>query len=276
MVTYPCLSHALPFRTILGEYRVRRPQDLALAVTRFILKLEKVPDDPDRVWTALDEALTLSEDVYRQLLAAKDLLDNVSRDADETTEAYAARVELGQRQVLQCEHDCKSADNPLKRILHVMNGSAICLSGGGIRSASFSLGVLQGLARFSRRCGGGEKPLLDNIDYLSTVSGGGYIGSWLMAWARRSSFQEVVNQLAQPADTSGDPEAEPIRHLRAYTSYLTPHYGFTLDTLTLAAIVLRNMILELADDRTGHRQPDVPTSTAMDDFLRMGTECSVS
>ena len=242
MVTYPCLSHALPFRTILGEYRVRRPQDLALAVTRFILKLETVPEDPVRIWTPLDQALSRSEDAYRQLLAAKDLLDNVSRDVDETTEAYTARVELGQRQVLQCEHDCKSADEPLKRILHAMNGSALCLSGGGIRSASFSLGVLQGLARFSRR-GGTEKPLLDNVDYLSTVSGGGYIGSWLMAWARRSSFPEVVNQLAQPADTSGDPEAEPIRHLRAYTSYLTPRYGFTLDTLTLVAIVLRNMIL---------------------------------
>ena len=243
MVTYPCLSHALPFRTILGEYRARRSQDLAQAVSRIILNLEKVPDDPDRVWGPLDGALTRSEDAYRQLLAVKDLLDNVARQSDETTEAYSARVELGQQQVLQCERDCKTADEPLKRILHAMNGSALCLSGGGIRSASFSLGILQGLARFSRGGGGTDKPLLDNIDYLSTVSGGGYIGSWLMAWARRSSFQEVVNQLALPADTSGDPEAEPVRHLRAYTSYLTPRYGFTLDTLTLAAIVLRNMIL---------------------------------
>ena len=112
-----------------------------------------------------------------------------------------------------------------------MNASALCLSGGGIGSASFSLGVLQGLARFSRRVPGDGKPLLDNIDYLSTVSGGGHIGSWMMAWAKRSDFSEVVNQLAQPADTAGDPEAEPIRHLRAYTSYLTPRYGFTLDTL---------------------------------------------
>jgi Patatin-like phospholipase len=243
MVTYPCLSHALPFRTILGEYRVRRNQDLALATAQFVLGKGKLPDDPEQVWTALDMALTRSEDAYRQLLAAKDLLDNIMREADETTEDYTARVELGQQQVLQCEHACKAADVPLKQILHAMNGSALCLSGGGIRSASFSLGVLQGLARFSRRGIGAEKPLLDNVDYLSTVSGGGYIGSWLMAWAKRSSFQGVVNQLAEPADTSGDPEAEPIRHLRAYTSYLTPHYGFTLDTLTLAAIVLRNMIL---------------------------------
>ncbi|HTP85275.1 MAG TPA: patatin-like phospholipase family protein, partial [Alphaproteobacteria bacterium] len=41
---------------------------------------------------------------------------------------------------------------------------ALCLSGGGIRSATFSLGVLQGLA---------QKGLLEKFHYLSTVSGGG-------------------------------------------------------------------------------------------------------
>ena len=46
--------------------------------------------------------------------------------------------------------------------------AALCISGGGIRSATFGLGVLQGLAR----CG-----LLGRFHYLSTVSGGGYIGS---------------------------------------------------------------------------------------------------
>src|SRR6266513_1050708 len=50
--------------------------------------------------------------------------------------------------------------------------AALCISGGGIRSASFGLGILQGLAR----CG-----LLDRFHYLSTVSGGGYIGSLLSA-----------------------------------------------------------------------------------------------
>src|ERR1700736_6707071 len=47
--------------------------------------------------------------------------------------------------------------------------AALCLSGGGIRSASFALGVLQALARHG---------LLRHFHYLSTVSGGGYIGSW--------------------------------------------------------------------------------------------------
>ena len=51
--------------------------------------------------------------------------------------------------------------------------AALCISGGGIRSATFGLGILQGLAR----CG-----LLNKFHYLSTVSGGGYIGSWLSTW----------------------------------------------------------------------------------------------
>src|SRR6185369_2204205 len=42
--------------------------------------------------------------------------------------------------------------------------SAICLSGGGIRSATFSIGVLQGLAKNN---------VLPHVDYVSTVSGGG-------------------------------------------------------------------------------------------------------
>ena len=61
--------------------------------------------------------------------------------------------------------------------------TAICLSGGGIRSATFNLGVLQGLARHG---------LLDNFDYLSTVSGGGYIGSWFSAWINRAGSVEKV------------------------------------------------------------------------------------
>ncbi len=45
----------------------------------------------------------------------------------------------------------------------------LCLSGGGIRSAAFSLGVLRGLDSIGA---------LDDVGYLSTVSGGGFAGAW--------------------------------------------------------------------------------------------------
>ncbi len=51
----------------------------------------------------------------------------------------------------------------------------VAFSGGGIRSATFNLGILQAL---------GEMDMLRWVDYLSTVSGGGYIGSWLAAWIK--------------------------------------------------------------------------------------------
>ena len=51
--------------------------------------------------------------------------------------------------------------------------SALCISGGGIRSATFALGAIQGLA---------AQGILTELDYLSTVSGGGYIGGYHLCW----------------------------------------------------------------------------------------------
>src|SRR5262249_37487874 len=78
--------------------------------------------------------------------------------------------------------------------------AALCFSGGGIRSATFGLGILQGLAR----CG-----LLEKFHYLSTVSGGGYIGSWLSAWINREGLTSVTAQLAQQSEQTR-PNPEPL------------------------------------------------------------------
>jgi hypothetical protein len=64
----------------------------------------------------------------------------------------------------------------------------LAFSGGGIRSATFNLGVLQALS---------EQGLLTRFDYLSTVSGGGYIGSWLSAWIWREREQIRAERLEQ-------------------------------------------------------------------------------
>lgn len=105
---------------------------------------------------------------------------------------------------------------------------ALCLSGGGIRSATFALGVLQALAK---------RKLLSEFHYLSTVSGGGYIGAWLSAWLQRTSVDTVLEGLQKP-------DAEPVRHLRQYSNYLSPRLGLlSADTWTLAAIFIRNLLL---------------------------------
>jgi patatin-like phospholipase len=115
--------------------------------------------------------------------------------------------------------------------------SALCFSGGGIRSATFGLGVVQGLARFN---------LLGQFDYQSTVSGGGYIGSWLAAWIHRESggVDAVSAQLGRTPHNSSAPEPEPVCWLRNYSNYLSPRLGLmSADSWTLVGTYLRNLIL---------------------------------
>lgn len=115
--------------------------------------------------------------------------------------------------------------------------AALCLSGGGIRSATFALGVLQALAKLK---------LLERFDYLSTVSGGGYIGSWLSAWAQREEhgIHGVAAQLGNTTKDPLDPEPVPLARLRDYTRYLSPRTGlFSADLWTLASTYIRNLLL---------------------------------
>src|SRR5262249_16821409 len=101
----------------------------------------------------------------------------------------------------------------------------LAVSGGGIRSATFALGVLEGLRNID---------LLSRIHYLSTVSGGGYIGAWLSASCKRHA-----GWLAPAADWD-----DSIRHLRRYSNYLSPKVGFfSADTWSMFTIWARNAIL---------------------------------
>jgi Patatin-like phospholipase len=101
----------------------------------------------------------------------------------------------------------------------------LAFSGGGIRSATFNLGVLQGLQ---------ELDLLRHVDYLSTVSGGGFIGSWLVGNVRRT--RHWLGRL-----TCWD---ESIAHLRSYSNYLAPLTGIlSPDTWTLGLSWVRNAFL---------------------------------
>ncbi len=114
--------------------------------------------------------------------------------------------------------------------------SALCISGGGIRSATFALGAIQGLA---------EHGILEQFDYLSTVSGGGYIGSWLTAWVQHvKGISNVVPKLRSDAPRPAKNAPDPIQHLREYNNYLTPRLGaLSPDTWTLVATILRNIFL---------------------------------
>lgn len=80
----------------------------------------------------------------------------------------------------------------------------VALSGGGVRSASFAQGVLQGLH---------ELGFLENVGYLSTVSGGGYTGAWY-----------VTHHEVSDAELLG-PASPHLHHLAQYGNYLASgHY----------------------------------------------------
>ena len=114
---------------------------------------------------------------------------------------------------------------------------ALSFSGGGIRTATFNLGVLQAFA---------EADHLRKFDYLSTVSGGGYLGSWLVSWIKREgSVLKVGNRLntRKSSDPMAD-EVRPIRWLRMYSNYLSPSSSaMSTDAWTVVMTLLRNMFL---------------------------------
>ena len=140
------------------------------------------------------------------------------------------------------------------------NLAGLALSGGGIRSATFSLGVMQALAR---------RNLLKRFDYLSTVSGGGYIGSaisWLVSDRANEGDkkQGVAEQVGnrprfglnktdfpfgcddpapdKPQEASDD-QKNMLGYLRRHGNYLSPGAGISL--FSLIGVVLRGMILNL-------------------------------
>ena len=114
----------------------------------------------------------------------------------------------------------------------------LAFSGGGIRSATFNLGILQALAHHR---------LLRAFDYISTVSGGGYIGGWLMGWMHHQGIgiQDVEERLsAQPKAPNEASDPPEVHFLRDYSNYLTPRKGVLGgDFWAFAAGYLRNTIL---------------------------------
>ena len=115
----------------------------------------------------------------------------------------------------------------------------LALSGGGIRSATFNLGVLQALAKLK---------ILRHVDYLSTVSGGGYIGGWLSAMIHRAKhgIDEVEAGLDPDQATANALPQKAIARLRAFSNYLTPKVSLlSADTWSLWAIWSRNTLLNL-------------------------------
>jgi hypothetical protein len=76
------------------------------------------------------------------------------------------------------------------------NPVGVSLSGGGIRSATQSLGAFQALQ---------ENNLEEEIDYMSTVSGGGYFGAfWGRCWSEKDTDLSMDNRKVKYLRNSGN------------------------------------------------------------------------
>lgn len=132
------------------------------------------------------------------------------------------------------------------------NYVGLALSGGGIRSASFSLGIMQALARYDA---------FKKIDYLSTVSGGGYIGSsltwflnkkWKYGKGKESDFGvdtdnfpfgTTPNTHSETPGAGSQEKMSILRHLRQNLNYLFPGNG--LNPAAFSAALLRGIVFNV-------------------------------
>lgn len=116
----------------------------------------------------------------------------------------------------------------------------LALSGGGIRSATFNLGLLQALAK---------RGILRYCDYLSTVSGGGYIGSCLSSLLDNSDTSVEEDKFPFRFQRDKDPdERKEVKHLRQHGNYLAPNQSFfgwdiwRMTGMYLSGLVLTNIV----------------------------------
>lgn len=110
------------------------------------------------------------------------------------------------RQAAKTDDPLKGGDSPESD--HPRDLVGLALSGGGVRSSMFNTGVLQGLHKTG---------LLKHVDYLATVSGGGFIGGFLTSQyqKRQGRFplgeapgggqSPAVNQLTRSGDYLKNP-----------------------------------------------------------------------
>lgn len=127
--------------------------------------------------------------------------------------------------------------------------AGLALSGGGIRSATFSLGVLAALAR---------RNLLPEFDYLSTVSGGGYAGCFLTSLIGRTDLPKDIGlRLDQEPFKRTEEESDLLMGVRQRASFLSggvverlllvmrSTYGVFVNVLVLLAAIAFFAAIEL-------------------------------
>lgn len=165
-------------------------------------------------------------------------------------ESYPGDLKARELALLASRKERDDKNGPSEREMKV----GVALSGGGLRSATFAFGVVQALAK---------KNLLKEIDVLSTVSGGGYVGALISRLYSRDEvagpddvtrailppheYPKPDREDQQPDDSAGtgkDNEIKPgsvWKWLKANGRYLAPAKG-SGDVLLASTILIRNWL----------------------------------
>src|SRR5712691_8048041 len=183
----------------------------------------------------------------------------------DTVEYVGPHSPLSLREVLSRELDYIQRNRHPGQPVTITQRSMIglALSGGGIRSATTNLGILQALSRME---------VLPLVDYLCTVSGGGYIGtclSSLLSWNGQAPTQ-VKDQCARFTFASGQEPVfttewgrfpfraeilenksrvggDIVGHLRTHGNFLVAHLGvLTRHTMRAVGNFLTGILLNVA------------------------------
>lgn len=171
-----------------------------------------------------------------------------SADGGEAVPAYPEKLREAERRLLEERDPANRAGTGWPWAGRL----GLSLSGGGIRSATFSLGILQALAGapWARKGNGEAQARRTPFDVMSTVSGGGYVGSFLGGLFMARKAKEGL-KLDPEGSRSGqgwarvaallrDPHSPPLRFLRENGRYLTP--GGSGDGLLAAGVMVRNFL----------------------------------
>lgn len=144
-------------------------------------------------------------------------------NADANADAMAAAIDAAERAAIDARREVAGVAGPESGPTSTIG---LALSGGGVRSATFCLGLIRGLA---------QNGLLPRFDYLSTVSGGGYAGAALgrlIASVGVAQAQELLRR----SDTLL------LGWLRRYGRYLVPRgardYGVAIATYLRAGLAV--------------------------------------
>jgi hypothetical protein len=169
-------------------------------------------------------------------------------------------------QINTSERDAIKARRSYYGIEDKTHAIGLALSGGGIRSATFSLGVLVALAR---------RGVLPQIDYLSTVSGGGYLGSFLSTFLNSPGNEQIGLRPEQMPFLREGGEAAALRHIRHHGKYLATGsarqglemisaqlFGMVLNSLAIALVLTFAAVLEHLLRSVGLDVPDLVTRAA--------------